>query len=249
MRPVAASCSNYFNPRSREGSDVNWCDATFRRMLFQSTLPRGERPSHQLHITKHGISIHAPARGATVINSGPASPAIFQSTLPRGERRGTERNIVADVNFNPRSREGSDSRLFRQALCPLFQSTLPRGERRQYLLYCSPNIHFNPRSREGSDERNPSSPVSSCYFNPRSREGSDPVLLQRQASVEFQSTLPRGERHFLPPSLSKRSIFQSTLPRGERLLRLRRQREADVFQSTLPRGERQQFYLKFTLCF
>ena len=55
-----------FNPRSREGSD---CDRVgrFREVCkFQSTLPRGERrfaicsPSLIL-----GISIHAPARGAT----------------------------------------------------------------------------------------------------------------------------------------------------------------------------------------
>ena len=67
--------------RHRRTKLFNWLDA------FQSTLPRGERLS----------SINASDVGL-----------VFQSTLPRGERRiqWTQRTII--VNFNPRSREGSD---------------------------------------------------------------------------------------------------------------------------------------------
>ena len=56
------------------------------------------------------------------------------------------------VDFNPRSREGSD-----------------------YLLLgkVTKNEHFNPRSREGSDCTGTSPALSVLYFNPRSREGSD----------------------------------------------------------------------------
>ena len=36
---------------------------------------------------------------------------------------------------------------------------------------------------------------------------------------EFQSTLPRGERHGLLADLKEQMEFQSTLPRGERLAR------------------------------
>ena len=78
-----------FNPRSREGSDLRRCD-----------LSRGI-----------GISIHAPARGATL---------FFFCGCKFIEY------------FNPRSREGSDLYLYPQNhLPPIFQSTLPRGERRQ----------------------------------------------------------------------------------------------------------------------
>ena len=98
-----------FNPRSREGSDIdrNVCRCVYR------------------------ISIHAPARGATdlgrstsagVMDFNPRSregsdesptnaelgAKAFQSTLPRGERRAVE----------PAVRR-----------CSRFQSTLPRGER------------------------------------------------------------------------------------------------------------------------
>ena len=57
-------------------------------ILFQSTLPRGERLTFdRIDETDIPISIHAPARGATkngVIAD--IKSALFQSTLPRGER-------------------------------------------------------------------------------------------------------------------------------------------------------------------
>ena len=120
------------------------------------------------------ISIHAPAKGATMVHGRPDGTARFQSTLPRRERLSFTQFTYISIYFNPRSREGSDG--IPDGLCPawmLFQSTLPRRERR----YCPSDDHcrtdFNPRSREGSD------PVRCLrfsmlhYFNPRSREGSD----------------------------------------------------------------------------
>ena len=59
-----------------------------RDFEFQSTLPRGER------------------RGTT---STPTGSTTFQSTLPRGERLMLTRLIHPTYDFNPRSREGSDS--------------------------------------------------------------------------------------------------------------------------------------------
>ena len=107
--------------------------------IFQSTLPRGERPlspfkyAYLKDISIHaptrgatyigagvhhirGISIHAPTRGATVIaiNSGNRS-MIFQSTLPRGERP-----YLYDVKETLNK----------------FQSTLPRGERLMIVYHC-----------------------------------------------------------------------------------------------------------------
>ena len=126
---------NHFNPRSREGSDV--APNIFRAVpgSFQSTLPRGERLCNcadcfsivliSIHAPARGatlgtatdssivnISIHAPARGATVIRLFLLiSNHLFQSTLPRGERLSlaAKRHLCQD-DFNPRSREGSDRR-------------------------------------------------------------------------------------------------------------------------------------------
>ena len=122
----------YFNPRSREGSDETDKGSYPTKQAFQSTLPRGERRrKNQRGHLLHAISIHAPARGATF-------PTIVSAALqidfnPRS-REGSDSGLCADSggnhNFNPRSREGSDicSISFSDAL-PTFQSTLPRGER------------------------------------------------------------------------------------------------------------------------
>ena len=82
-----ASCHGNFNPRSHEGSDTGnwngygcsyisihaptrgatlWIRISTTIRIFQSTLPRGERP-WLLCDYAHGcnISIHAPTRGAT----------------------------------------------------------------------------------------------------------------------------------------------------------------------------------------
>ena len=57
----------YFNPRSREGSDLRSQYATILRLQFQSTLPRGERLlQDSVKQRTILISIHAPARGATL---------------------------------------------------------------------------------------------------------------------------------------------------------------------------------------
>ena len=99
-----------FNPRSREGSDA--IDEGFADELM--------------------ISIHAPAKGATL--------------MPLFTKRGR-------LNFNPRSREGSDQAgVTKKFYDYLFQSTLPRRERQA--RGCSAPLrqgYFNPRSREGSD--------------------------------------------------------------------------------------------------
>ena len=77
-----------FNPRSREGSDskVNASVADMRR--FQSTLPRRERHVRIFPLSfLGGISIHAPAKGATWHTDKINDKIKFQSTLPRRERR------------------------------------------------------------------------------------------------------------------------------------------------------------------
>ena len=103
----------YFNPRSREGSDLSVSILAFVCGIFQSTLPRRERQcliDKQKRLSE--ISIHAPAKGATLLvtSSNPAARK-FQSTLPRRERRHINNFYPFTCNFNPRSREGSDSNI------------------------------------------------------------------------------------------------------------------------------------------
>ena len=145
----------YFNPRSREGSDIP---------VARSSVPDDT------------ISIHAPARGATV-----------KSLKEEGLK----------LHFNPRSREGSDTTSWQNRFTVfLFQSTLPRGERQR----TSPGLHqrsfisihapargattraAKPRAAmpisihapaRGATEVKNGNFQTMSDFNPRSREGSD----------------------------------------------------------------------------
>ena len=57
--------------------------------------------------------------------------------------------------------------------------------------------------------------------------------------MEFQSSLPRGERPAVPDDYPQYCVFQSSLPRGERLVEIEFVPVHLEFQSSLPRGERQ----------
>ena len=142
MSAVAPRQERYFNPRSHEGSDELGLLIAQVAGIFQSSLPRGERPtpkpattagsdfnprshegsdylgSKQIHQIKV-ISIHAPTRGATFMAPDRNIDTLFQSTLPRGERHNTN-----DI----------------YRICAEFQSTLPRGER----LWQGFTAEYNP---------------------------------------------------------------------------------------------------------
>ena len=122
---------------------------------FQSTLPRRERLHQSLFTASDAaISIHAPAKGAT-------APTFPWRKLP--------------TNFNPRSREGSDTslncRLNKNTIsihAPAKGATAGEPEYRRHvgisihapakgatisMWICSRRgFNFNPRSREGSDD-------------------------------------------------------------------------------------------------
>ena len=135
LRAWKISGRYYFNPRSREGSDEDICFSLSIVHKFQSSLPRGERHQSNQRKSRSGdISILAPARGATF--------RLFSIYCQY------------KVNFNPRSREGSDSHPGELRGFNRFQSSLPRGERHCYIRSIQRHNYFNPRSREGSDRDN-----------------------------------------------------------------------------------------------
>ena len=150
---LCTSNLNDFNPRSREGSDSGYSSCDFY----------------------NGISIHAPARGATTASAIWSICCKISIHAPaRGATQHRQRQQSIQHYFNPRSREGSDSTEQLIDETPYqFQSTLPRGERR--------------RQTAGQEQAG--------YFNPRSREGSDAIDHGMDVTdLQFQSTLPRGER-------------------------------------------------------
>ena len=235
-------------------------------MLFQFTLPRGER--------RHNDILVCPACG-------------FQSTLPQGERPYPGHSLTAILNnFNPRSHKGSDYHSHggnwddwkisihaptrgatvdgrRKKTVVIFQSTLPQGERRFFHGGICPVCDFNPRSHKGSDffpppaiiknigfqstlpqgerRRGSASAASRLYFNPRSHKGSDICRRCKRLGREyFNPRSHKGSDSRVSNIAKNPHRFQSTLPQGERH-RYRYPRSVTRgFQSTLPQGERLQ---------
>ena len=172
------------------------CYKDVPELIFQSTLPRGERPrtnrfrflriyfnprSHEGSDNKiqivtrfYGISIHAPTRGATRYSICSVVLWQFQSTLPRGERPD---DYIIDhdyTDFNPRSHEGSDADVaFTETAVNDFNPRSHEGSDRMHRLYEYWMDYFNPRSHEGSDRQMDTHECRWYDFNPRSHEGSD----------------------------------------------------------------------------
>lgn len=123
------------------------------------------------------ISIHAPARGATIE---------------------VQRDEVGIIDFNSRSREGSDASLSGIFLvfCK-FQSALPRGERPCPYPLRGAQVGFQPALPQGERQRN--------------------QWLRNQRRIISIRAPTRGATKSLPHSLPT-LLFQSSLPRRERPL-------------------------------
>ena len=126
-----------------------------QRVVFQSTLPHGERLSANVAaVAVAGFQSTLP-HGERPSQPTPSPGSIvFQSTLPHGERPERRRWIHATANFNPRSRMGSDCRAKQlpeyediSIHAPAWGATGDTG------LASVVRLHFNPRSRMGSDYR------------------------------------------------------------------------------------------------
>ena len=139
-----------FNPRTREGCDVTSSNAEIARRLFQSTHPRGVRlDSQNKGRRRQGISIHAPARGATPTCRTTMTGIRFQSTHPRGVRRPILYKTRRYQNFNPRTREGCDPVQYYRTEGKRFQSTHPRGVRPPGIIGTNFNVGFQSTHPRG----------------------------------------------------------------------------------------------------
>ena len=159
-----------FNPRTRAGCDLRRSSKSKSgTTTFQSTHPRGVRPTvpvpdppaaafqstHprgvRLHVRDRvgrelaDLSIHAPARGATLISARMSLDSVFafQSTHPRGVRR--------------------SSRSCSRAQRRYFQSTHPRGVRQESanILHISSALSIHAPARGATH----SSPISRSLFS------------------------------------------------------------------------------------
>jgi len=127
-----------------------------RTWAYQSFNPRARTGRDSVLLPIRGIisvSIHAPARGAT-LQTKFALPGLlsFQSTRPHGAR--------------PRDKQG-------RFAAQVFQSTRPHGARRRNTPVGRRHTCFNPRARTGRDIIFGVWWSASASFNPRARTGRD----------------------------------------------------------------------------
>jgi len=119
--PARQRCG--FNPRARVGRDGSMASSGAGGSLFQSTRPRGARrdlsapegrfEGVSIHAPAWGatrdrlrqfericVSIHAPAWGATLIHACAVVLRSFQSTRPRGARRTSTPTLLHSTRFH-----------------------------------------------------------------------------------------------------------------------------------------------------
>ncbi len=80
-------CRDNFNPRSREGSDEYSAGKMCGDDISIHAPAKGATSVHFPIGSEYPISIHAPAKGATASGAGGRNINRFQSTLPRRERQ------------------------------------------------------------------------------------------------------------------------------------------------------------------
>ena len=200
-RLVKPCCLKYpfnFNPRSREGSDKRHSRNMFETIDFN---PRS-REGSDLHRFRHvlvvvGISIHAPARGAT-----------FCHLLA----------LLNTRNFNPRSREGSDSTYGIVANDTHISIHAPaRGATSSHpCRIVNAIISIHAPARGATHTIFYVIKICSISIHAPARGATSATFTFPAHSRSFQSTLPRGERLSRSSPFDRPRRFQSTLPRGER---------------------------------
>ena len=165
----------HFNPRAREGRDGKSGPYDFMTGISIHAPARGATDTDDAGCLWYLISIHAPARGATRdAEIAQSRGGYFNPRAREGRDPPCQSPPERSHYFNPRAREGRDF--------PMCASTRRRRD-------------FNPRAREGRDGSSARTSGDLPHFNPRASEGRD---LRRDRftppSAEFQSTRPRGAR-------------------------------------------------------
>ena len=209
-----------FNPRSREGNDIEALKSAYDEHTFQSTFPRRERlkigskawqqrgfnpRSREGNDFIHGIGggMHNMFQSTFPRRERPwrlrraSCLEEFQSTFPRRERHKKRGYEVFWIRFQSTfPRRERPWRLRRASCLEEFQSTFPRRERQLLRTFRTKplpvSIHVPAK---GTTTRSPAVLKPDSGFNPRSREGNDQSSLSPvSADPMFQSTFPRRER-------------------------------------------------------
>ena len=230
-------------------------------LLFQFTLPHGERPKRDMEgweRIQFQFTLPHGERLASALS--PVSTGQFQFTLPHGERPEHSAPVAVAGLFQftlPHGERHSPGRGFG----PLweFQFTLPHGERPPLSSVKTQAQSFNSRSRMGSDIIGHYSLQDSIVSIHAPAWGATHRRRHALLITPFQFTLPHGERPVRPPAPPTCTGFNSRSRMGSDEAATRRSRAGRVsihapawgatrpaniwgcmaeFQFTLPHGER-----------
>ena len=212
---------------------------------FQSTLPRRERPPADPAplVSMLKISIHAPAEGATLLPQCLTPVVWYFNPRSRGGSDSVRLpELACSVYFNPRSRGGSDAGIAGRIKAAFeFQSTLPRRERRKSIpvdnIILKISIHA---PAEGATNWKRKMQRRKLYFNPRSRGGSDwqPLAGARPFDISIHAPA-EGATFRIRISEQYNRISIHAPAEGATAGTVRNVYIIQTFQSTLPRRERQ----------
>ena len=160
-------------PRGARRQDSLYAQAS---SAFQSTRPRGARLGLALGLGRDlGVSIHAPARGATMLRGILRLCVLFQSTRPRGARQTQLNNARTAQEFQSTRPRGArlQERRGRRAGRAVSIHAPARGATGRGWCWMRRSPCFNPRAREGRDGSSACTATRRPRFNPRAREGRD----------------------------------------------------------------------------
>ena len=258
--PIRVSPSS-FNPRARAGRDRLIGRRRCRTRCFSPRARVGRDLRGHQASPQHPVSIRAPTWGATIDVHLHRDRHIVQIHAPRGARPISARTSSRASCFNPRARAGRDSALHTVTTWPasfnpraragrdtpsrpaswqssMFQSTRPRGARPVPSPPGCPRHRFNPRARAGRDRRRYGWRQALLVSIHAPARGATRPQDRAHAYLGFQSTRPRGARHFGNEIVPIVVEFQSTRPRGARRCPKINLQRLKSFQSTRPRGAR-----------
>ena len=164
-----------FNSRARKGRDRGADDHANHANLFQCSRPQGARRGrtitsvnteevsihapargatvrHRRRRIPEGVSIHAPARGATASRIERIASILFQFTRPQGARLRRRGRDGRDDGFNSRARKGRDTAgRGRENRRGVSIHAPARGATRRWPTRTSSSSRFNSRARKGRD--------------------------------------------------------------------------------------------------
>ena len=194
--PVYDPC---FNPRTRTGCDAN---ASYKRAKAKGVSihapARGATESLNRFRTIISVSIHAPARGATAFANHQFSKSWVSIHAPaRGATHLRPWDLPQAIRFNPRTRTGCDGKGASYMQIKKYVSIHAPARGATVMLQLAVkiarvSIHAPAR---GATKRPWSYLFRQGCFNPRTRTGCDDSIKVAPGLITvFQSTHPHGVR-------------------------------------------------------